>query len=64
MCGRFALTATADQTAAFLGVGELHDFPARYNIAPTQLDPDGAGGSTRPPGSNPPDREALLCAGG
>ncbi|RVC01211.1 SOS response-associated peptidase, partial [Mesorhizobium sp. M7A.F.Ca.CA.002.15.2.1] len=36
MCGRFALTATPDQTAAFLDVAGLEDFPARYNIAPTQ----------------------------
>lgn len=36
MCGRFALTATPDKTAAFLGLAELEDFPARYNIAPTQ----------------------------
>ncbi|TIX97063.1 MAG: SOS response-associated peptidase, partial [Mesorhizobium sp.] len=25
MCGRFALTATPDQTAAFLGLAELED---------------------------------------
>ncbi|TJX13750.1 MAG: SOS response-associated peptidase, partial [Mesorhizobium sp.] len=36
MSGRFALTATPEQTAAFLGLAELEAFPARYNIAPTQ----------------------------
>ncbi len=64
MCGRFALTATADQTAAFLGVGELHDFPARYNIAPTQPILMALAAPTRPPGSNLPDREALLVRWG
>lgn len=64
MCGRFALTATADQTAAFLGVGELHDFPARYNIAPIQPILMALAAPTRPPGSNLPDREALLVRWG
>ncbi|TIV02392.1 MAG: SOS response-associated peptidase, partial [Mesorhizobium sp.] len=32
MCGRFALTASPDQTAAILGLAELEAFPARYNI--------------------------------
>lgn len=64
MCGRFALTATADQTAAFLGVGEVHDFPARYNIAPTQPILMALAAPTRPPGSNLPDREALLVRWG
>ncbi|MGS1096027.1 SOS response-associated peptidase [Aquamicrobium terrae] len=64
MCGRFALTATADQTAAFLGVGELQDFPARYNIAPTQPILMALAAPPRPPGSNLPDREALLVRWG
>ena len=36
MCGRFALTATPDEIAALFGLGELEEFPPRYNIAPTQ----------------------------
>ncbi|MET3661323.1 SOS response-associated peptidase [Aquamicrobium ahrensii] len=64
MCGRFALTATADQTAAFLGVGELEEFPARYNIAPTQPILMAVSAPSRPPGSNLPDREALLVRWG
>ncbi|RWE29539.1 SOS response-associated peptidase family protein, partial [Mesorhizobium sp.] len=36
MAGRFALTATPQETAACLGLAELEDFPPRYNIAPTQ----------------------------
>ena len=36
MAGRFALTATPEQTAAFLGLAELEEFPPRYNIAPPQ----------------------------
>lgn len=64
MCGRFALTATADQTATFLGVGELEEFPARYNIAPTQPILMAVAAPSRPPGSNLPDREALLVRWG
>jgi len=64
MCGRFALTATADQTATFLGVGELEEFPARYNIAPTQPILMAVAAPSRPPGSNLPDHEALLVRWG
>jgi putative SOS response-associated peptidase YedK len=64
MCGRFALTATADQTAAFLGLAELEAFPARYNIAPTQPVLMALAGEPQPPGSNRPDRAALLVRWG
>jgi len=69
MCGRFALTATTDQTAAFLGLGELEEFPARYNIAPTQpilavLSSGENGPGRGAPGSNMPDRAALLVRWG
>ncbi|MFC5385720.1 SOS response-associated peptidase [Aquamicrobium segne] len=64
MCGRFALTASTDQTAAFLGVGELEAFPARYNIAPTQPILMAVAAPSRPPGSNLPDREAQLVRWG
>jgi putative SOS response-associated peptidase YedK len=36
MCGRFALTATADEVRALMGYLDVVDFPPRYNIAPTQ----------------------------
>ena len=64
MCGRFALTAPPDQTAAFLGLADLEAFPARYNIAPTQPILMALAGFPREPGSNLPDREALLVRWG
>ena len=64
MCGRFALTSTAEQTAAFLGVGGLAEFPPRYNIAPTQPILMALAAPPRAPGSNLPDREALLVRWG
>ncbi len=64
MSRRFALTATPDQTAAFLGLAELEDFPARYNIAPTQPILMTVAGLPRPPGSNLPDRQAMLVRWG
>jgi putative SOS response-associated peptidase YedK len=64
MCGRFALTATTDQTAAFLGLGDLEEFPARYNIAPTQPILAVVAAGPRSPGSNLPDREAMLVRWG
>jgi putative SOS response-associated peptidase YedK len=36
MCGRFALTATAEEVRALMGYLDVVDFPPRYNIAPTQ----------------------------
>ncbi|CDX19053.1 conserved hypothetical protein [Mesorhizobium sp. ORS 3324] len=64
MCGRFALTATPDQTAAALGLAELEAFPARYNIAPTQPVLMALAGPPRTPGSNLPDRQSLLVRWG
>lgn len=64
MCGRFALTATPDQTATFLGLGELEAFPARYNIAPTQPILLALASEPRAPGSNLPGREAMLVRWG
>lgn len=64
MCGRFALTATPDRTAAFLGLEGLDDFPARYNVAPTQPILMAMAGEPRAPGSNLPDRRALLVRWG
>ncbi|AZO42509.1 SOS response-associated peptidase [Mesorhizobium sp. M7D.F.Ca.US.005.01.1.1] len=64
MCGRFALTAAPDQTAALLGLAELEDFPARYNIAPTQPILMAIAGPPRTPGSNLPDRQPMLVRWG
>jgi putative SOS response-associated peptidase YedK len=36
MCGRFSLVADPSELAQLLGVETLGEFPARYNIAPTQ----------------------------
>lgn len=36
MCGRFSLTAEADELAELFDLPELGAFPPRYNIAPTQ----------------------------
>ncbi|MGF6172226.1 putative SOS response-associated peptidase YedK [Ensifer sp. 4252] len=64
MCGRFALTATAEELMELFGLLESDDFPARFNIAPTQpiivvVAADRAG-----PGSNLPERRALLVRWG
>lgn len=64
MCGRFALTATPDQTADFLGVPGLDEFPARYNIAPTQPILMALAGIPQAPGSNLPDRQSMLVRWG
>ncbi len=64
MCGRFALIAKPDQTAAFLGVEELEEFPPRYNIAPTQPVLMAIAAPPRAPGSNLPDRHAQLVRWG
>jgi putative SOS response-associated peptidase YedK len=64
MCRRFALTATPDRAAAFLGLPELEDFPPRYNIAPTQPVLMAIAGLPRAPGSNQPDRQPMLVRWG
>jgi putative SOS response-associated peptidase YedK len=64
MCGRFALTATPEQTSTFLGLDGLEAFPARYNIAPTQPILMALASEPRAPGSNLPDRRALLVRWG
>ncbi|MET2827638.1 SOS response-associated peptidase [Mesorhizobium shangrilense] len=64
MCGRFALTATPDQTADFLGMTGLDEFPARYNIAPTQPILMALAGAPQAPGSNLPNRQSMLVRWG
>ena len=66
MCGRFSLTATADDLRAFFSATELERHEPRYNIAPTQpiamvrMAP--AAGMR--PGSNLPNRETVLVRWG
>jgi putative SOS response-associated peptidase YedK len=64
MCGRYALTASAEEILHFVSVIDFeHDFPARFNIAPTQpilvvMQAE------RQPGSNLPQRKAFLARWG
>ena len=65
MCGRFALEATPDEVLAhFAIIDDLVAFPPRYNIAPTQPVLMVITGERREPGSNLPDRHALLVRWG
>jgi len=64
MCGRFALINSPDEVQEFLATLELEDFPARYNIAPTQPILAVIEGERPLPGSNQPMRRALLLRWG
>ena len=64
MCGRFALIADKDDIEALFALLELEDFPPRYNIAPTQPILLIIAGPRRNPGSNLPDRRAMLVRWG
>ncbi|PZM16998.1 SOS response-associated peptidase [Rhizobium tubonense] len=64
MCGRFALTVSPEEVRELLGLLELEDFPARYNIAPTQPILVVIAGEGQDRGSNLPDRRALLVRWG
>jgi putative SOS response-associated peptidase YedK len=65
MCGRFSLTAKPEELEEFLALIGVEDFPARYNIAPTQpILLVISGGSWPVPGSNLPDRRAMLARWG
>ena len=64
MCGRFALIADKDDIEALLSLLDLEAFPPRYNIAPTQPILLVIAGPRRDPGSNLPDRRALLVRWG
>ena len=64
MSGRFALTATPGEVSELFGLADLDDFPPRYNIAPTQPILLVIAGNTREPGSNLPDRRAMLARWG
>lgn len=64
MCGRFAIDATPDQIAAHFALADVGDFPARYNIAPTQPVLLIIAGNPREPGSNLPGRRSMLVRWG
>lgn len=64
MCGRFALLALPEDVQEAFALMELEDFPARYNIAPTQPVLAIIEGDRPEPGSNRPVRRAVLLRWG
>ncbi len=64
MCGRFAIDATPEEIASHFALADVEDFPARYNIAPTQPILLVIAGNPREPGSNLPERRSLLVRWG
>lgn len=64
MCGRFALTEPAARLEELLDVVDVEEFPPRYNIAPTQPILVVVAGERRMPGSNLPERRAMLVRWG
>ena len=64
MCGRFALLARTDLLREFLDVVNVEETPARYNIAPTQPILVVVAGEKPDPGSNLPERRAMLVRWG
>ncbi|MBD9447618.1 SOS response-associated peptidase [Rhizobium sp. RHZ01] len=64
MCGRYALTISPEELKEVLGIMDLEDFPARYNIAPTQPILVVVSDETREKGSNLPERRAVLVRWG
>lgn len=66
MCGRFALTATADALQAFFETTELERHEPRFNIAPTQpiIMIRSNGDTMRRPGDNRPHRETVFVRWG
>ncbi|ASY55792.1 SOS response-associated peptidase [Sinorhizobium sp. CCBAU 05631] len=64
MCGRFALTASPEELLELFGLLKVEDFPARFNIAPTQPILIVVASDRPEPGSNLPDRKAVLVRWG
>jgi putative SOS response-associated peptidase YedK len=64
MCKRFTLMGDWEAVYAFLSVVKDEPFPPRYNIAPTQPILMAIAAEARDPGSNMPDRRALLVRWG
>ncbi len=49
MCGRYTLISAPEAIRILFGYGEQPNFPARYNIAPTQADSDRSLGGWQAP---------------
>lgn len=64
MCGRFALTATPKELLELFGLLKVEDFPARFNISPTQPILVVVASERPEPGSNLPERKVLLARWG
>lgn len=64
MCGRFALVEEPGAVVEALGLDGVEAFPPRYNIAPTQPILIVTAAPRRAPGSNLPERQALLARWG
>lgn len=64
MCGRFTLIQTPREVAEIFNLVDLDAFPARYNIAPTQPILMVSAAPARSPGSNLPERQAVLVRWG
>ncbi len=64
MCGRFALLAKADAASDYFGGTDFGDMAPRYNIAPTQPIIVIVAGDRLEPGSNLPERRAMLVRWG
>lgn len=64
MCGRYSLTAGPRELEEFFALAGVEDFPARYNIAPTQPILLVIAGSRPEPGSNLPGRHVMLARWG
>lgn len=64
MCGRFSLISKPEEVEAEFGLMTLEAFPPRYNIAPTQPILMVVANAPHEPGSNLPDRQALLVRWG
>lgn len=64
MCGRFALIQSPREIEEVFAVDNAGEFPARYNIAPTQPILMVAAGERREGSSNLPDRKAVLVRWG
>lgn len=64
MCGRFALTATPEELLELFGLLNVDDFPPRFNVAPTQPILIVVASERAEPGSNLPDRKAMLVRWG
>lgn len=64
MCGRFALVQGPETVEEAFGLDRVEPFPPRYNIAPTQPILIVTAGPRREPGSNLPERQAMLARWG